>query len=107
MDERIAREPPRRLGVELIAADRLAAADGFTRERRVIDDHDHVRPVRAAVLVVEVVPEDVDDRVGALLRRRSRVVRLMVAFVAAPQRGVDDLRAFGVEGAVEDPDPVE
>ena len=107
LDERIAREAAHGLGVELVAAERLAAADGFTGEGRVVDRDHEVRAVRAAVLVVEVVLEDVDDRVGALLGRRAGVVGPVVAFVAAVERGVDDLGAFGVEGAVEDPDPVE
>ena len=59
------------------------------------------------ISVVEIVAEDLHDRVGSLPAGRSRVVRAMVAFVAAPQRGVGDLGAFGVEGGVEEPDTID
>jgi len=91
----------------LVAAERFAAADGFAGEGRVIDHHHEVRAVGAAVLVIEGLQADVDERVGTLLARAAGVVRPVVAFVRAIQGGVDDLGAFGVEAAVEDPDPVE
>ena len=107
LDERIAREAADGVGVELVAAECFATADGFPREGRGIGHHEKVGSVRAAELVIEVMLEDVDDRVGALLGRGARVARVVVAFVATVERGVDDVGAFGVEAAVEDPDPVE
>jgi hypothetical protein len=57
--------------------------------------------------MVEIVTEDLHDRVGSLPARRSRVVGMVVAFVAAPRRRVDDLGAFGVERRVEEPDTID
>ena len=107
LDERIARQAPHRLGTELVPAERLAAPDGVAGQRRIVHGDHEMRPVRAALLMVEVVLEDVDDRVGALLARQAWVIGAVVPFVAAAERGIDDLGAFGIERAVEDPDPVE